>query len=585
MKRLKKCLIFSLLCISLCGCSNANAPGEISVSEANSQGASQSSENLENSGNSISSTSSKSAIATQSTENLSSARESSSEKTNESSAPSDLFAASVKSAEISADNKLINAARPFTVDNENGKLTANIGYDNYVDIKTLQNCFVNIEAENGEYSFGGAVNADGSLDLIGGATLELTDKNGLTRSYAFEVNRTVCDIPIVNLYLADGSDVSTIDRDVYSDMAFYIDSSGAEGFESTDFLSGGIHGRGHSTWQWQKKPYRLKLSEKASLLGFPKNKDYILLANYSDKSLIRNITAYDMGRQLDSFVWTPTQYSVDLFVNGEYRGVYALGEQREIAKAKINLYESATEPDRGYLLETYGADDESLVNGKDFFTVNSGSAVNLTFVDPEGGEMTDEQRKFIIDYFNAADDAIVNGKDYEQYIDTDSFADWIIMQELTCNLDCCYRRSCYFTKDKGGKIKMGPIWDFDLAFGNFSMDPGYDDWFTIGEDNEDAYITVNWCNYLMNDEKFRGKIRERWFEVRGRLVQTCDESVDKNAALLERSQAENYKVWDTMGYKVGYESWQCANLNTYSANTEFIKNFVHTRAAWIDEHI
>ena len=450
-----------------------------------------------------------------------------------------MFAASVKSAEISSDNKLIKAACPFTVDNESGKLTADIGYDNYVDVKTLQNCFVNVEVENGEYAFDGALNNDGSLNLLGGAALEVTDKNGLKRRYSIEVNRAVGDIPIVNLYLTDGSDVSTIDRDVYSDMAFYIDSSGADGFESTEFLSGGIHGRGHSTWQWQKKPYRLKLDEKASLLGFPKNKDYILLANYSDKSLIRNIVAYDMGRQLDSFVWTPTQYSVDLFVNGEYRGVYALGEQREIAKAKINLYESPTEPDRGYLMETYGADDESLVNGKD----------------------------------------------YEPYIDAASFADWIIMQELTCNLDCCYRRSCYFTKDKGGKIKMGPIWDFDLAFGNFSMDPGYNDWFTIGEDNEDAYITVNWCNYLMNDQKFREKLRGRWFEVRDKLVQACDESVDKNAALLARSQAENYKVWDTMGYKVGYESWQCANLSTYSTCTDFIKNFVHTRAAWIDENI
>lgn len=509
---------------------------------------------------------------------------SSSSLTEESSAPSEQFSVSITKAEVSESNRLINGSREFEIDNENHKLTLEVTYDDYIDLKTLQSCVLEIETD-GAYSLTGAVNSDGSVDLTGSVTVTVTDRNGITLDYPIEVNRTVYELPVVNLYLANGADVSTVDRDIYSEMAMYIDCSGASGFESTDLIYGGIHGRGHSTWMWEKKPYRIKLNEKAELLGLPSNKDWILLSNYCDESLIRNIVAYDMGRELDSFVWTPTQYSVDLFVNGEYRGVYALGEQREIAKSKINLTEDPTDPDRGYLIEVGGADGEGLINGIDKFHVKSKSVTNCTFIDPKPADMTDEQRRFIIDYVNAADSAIVNGGNYEEYIDVDSFADWIIIHELTCNLDSCFRRSCYFTKDRGGKLKMGPIWDFDLAFGNFVMDDSYYTWFTIGSDDEDSYIYVNWCNYLMANERFRSRIRERWFEVRDKLLAAAEESIDRNAALVSRSQTENYKLWDTLGKKTGYQSWATANLQTYDEQVEYLRNFIKNRAAWIDAHI
>lgn len=576
--------VCAFLCLALCGCSSTTVPpveGEVSSSAAKSASEEPSSAAASNESISVSSSSTE----TSTPASASSAVPESSEAP-ESSASQESFCGSITKAEVSKKNKLLNSPRPFSVDNKNGKITLDVTYESYVDIKTLQNCIVDVEVENGEYQFGGAVNANGSLDLTQNVTLAVTDKNGLTRDYSVEVNRTVYDLPIVNLYLAGGAGIGSIDRDNYSDMSLYIDGSGASGFESTDFLSGGIHGRGHSTWKWSKKPYRIKLNEKAGLLGLPKNKDWILLANYSDKSLIRNIVAYDMGSELDSFVWTPTQYSVDLFVNGEYRGVYALGEQREIAKNKINLTEDPIDPDRGYLIEIGGADGEGLVNGYDKFYVKSGCADNCTFVDPKPKDMTDEQRKFIIDYVNAADQAIVNGENYEDYIDVESFIDWILIHELTCNLDSCFRRSCYITKDRGGKLKMGPIWDFDLAFGNFSMDnPSYNTWITIGGSSEDSYIKVNWCNYLMENEDFRSRLKARWFEVRGRLLEAAEKSIDKNSAPVYRSQAENYKVWQTLGIKAGYESWACANLYTYDMQIEYLRNFITTRAAWIDANI
>lgn len=486
---------------------------------------------------------------------------------------------------VSARNRFIDSAREFTVDEENLQITLDASYENYVDLRTLQKCFLDIEAPSGECMLEGAVNADGSIDLTKEAHLTVTDPDGERKRFALVVNRTVHDLPIINIRLGNLAPPYTIQRDEYSDMEMYIDCSGSGEFPDTGILSGRIRGRGHSTWEWSKKPYRLKLDEAFPIMGFMENRDWILLSNYADKSLIRNIVAYDMGRELGTFVWTARQYPVDLFINGEYQGVYAIGEHREVAESRIDLDES-DDVDRGYLLEVGGADDEDMEKDYDYFHTNTHSAEYITFADPKADKLSDEQRKFVRDYVNAADEAIVNGGDYEEYIDVDSFVDWVIIQELTCNLDSCFRRSCYITKDKGGKLKMGPIWDFDLAFGNFELDnKAYDTWFTIGTADENAYIYVNWCNYLMKDERFRARLEERWFEVRDTLLETAERSIAENKAKIYASQKENFKRWSNLGYKNGYQSWATANIGTYDGQIEYLRDFLQKRAEWIDENI
>ncbi len=485
---------------------------------------------------------------------------------------------------VSARNRFISGAREFTVDEENLQITLDASYENYVDLRTLEKCFLDIEAPSGECLLEGAVNEDGSIDLTKEAYLTVTDGDGERKRFALTVNRTVHDLPIINIRLGNLAPPYTIQRDEYFDMEMYIDCSGSGEFPDTGVLSGKIRGRGHSSWQWAKKPYRLKLDEAVPIMGSTENRDWILLSNHADKSLIRNIVAYDMGRELGTFVWTARQYPVDLFINGEYQGVYAIGEHREVAESRIALDES-DDVDRGYLLEVGGADGEDMVKDYDYFHTNSRSAEYVTFTDPKADKLTDEQRQFVKDYVNAADKAIVSGGDYEEYIDVDSFVDWVIIQELTCNLDSCFRRSCYITKDKGGKLRMGPIWDFDLAFGNFELDKAYDTWFTIGTDDEDAYIYVNWCNYLMKDEKFRARLEERWFEVRDTLLDAAEKSIAENTAKIYASQAENFRRWNNLGYKSGYQPWATANIGTYDGQIEYLRSFIQNRAKWIDENI
>lgn len=493
--------------------------------------------------------------------------------------------ANIERFSLADSNKYLSSPVEFVIDEEKDRVGLNVTYENYIDIYTLQNAVMDISVTGGSFALNeSCINPDESVNLMKAEYCMVEDKDGVRKKYDVIVKRQVCELPIVNIYLKDGKSVNGIALNQYSSMEMYIDDTGAPEYSGTIAMTGQIKGRGHSTWNWGKKPYRIKLDCSAPILGLPKNRDWILLANHADKSLIRNTVAYEMGKCLNGFDWTPSQIPVDLFVNGEYRGVYSIGEHMEVAKSRVDIDESSEEADTGYLLEVGGYDD-GMEFTVDYFHTDSDNVNFIVFKSPKPDVMTARQREYIINYINKADRAIMSG-DYEEYIDTDSFCDWIIIHELTRNLDSCFRRSCFITKDKGGKLKMGPIWDFDLAFGNFIMDNvDYQHWVTVGADYEDAYITVNWCNYLMNDKNFREKLRSRWFEVRGKLMDTAMSCIDYYSDKVYKSQRENFRVWEIWGTDLGYCSEKSTAANTYELQIRYLKDFLTDRAKWIDENI
>lgn len=496
-------------------------------------------------------------------------------------------AATIEHFAISNKNPYISSPIEYKIDNKNNNVYVNLTFDNYADVYTLSNCIVDVSVNGGSFYFGGSSSvSSGRVDLSKPAEIIVTDNNGLKKKYTIKTERTVYDLPIVNIYLENTASIDSIDRNNYTAMTFSVDTTGDKSFKPTELTSGKIRGRGNSTWKWDKKPYRIKLDKAASVLGLEEDKDWILLANYSDKSLIRNTVAYDMGRCLDGMDWSPVQYPVDLFINGVYRGVYTIGEQMEIADGRVEIDKKSKENDTGFLLEVGGVDDPNMKNGIDYFLLPSDKNKMVAFKDPDGEKLTNGQRKFIIDYVSKADAAIVSGKNYEDYIDVDSFCDWIIIHELTYNMDSCFRRSCYITKDKGGKLKMGPIWDFDIAFGNCNKDnQNYNDWVTVGKNDKNAYVTENWCTHLMADKSFRSRLRSRWFEVKDKLLSTAMKSIDTNSKKIFRSQQENFKVWKIWGKKAGYQSWRNFKYESYELQIKYLKDFISSRAEWIDKNI
>jgi hypothetical protein len=418
-----------------------------------------------------------------------------------------------------------------------------------------------------------------SLDLTAETHFQTaTDEAGGTRVYKIVTQRITYNLPVVYINIDNGAEVTS--KDYYLNGSITIDASNAAGdFPSLETTRIQIRGRGHFTWKFAKKPYKVRFASKTSVLGMNASKNWVLLANYLDRSLIQNHVALEMGKVMTNIPYHSNQYPVDVFVNGSYRGVYTLGEQLEAKKERIDLEESYTQVDTDYLLEVGGTDDGD-INGVDYF--HAGTMRFVAVKHPDTAQMTSAQMTFIKNYVLAADNAVKNLSNYEDYIDVDSFIDWIIIHELTYNLDCCFRRSCYLIKEAGGKLKMGPIWDFDLAFGNFYRYQA-GDWATIGESG--GYVGITWMNYLRNDPAFMARMKARWNEVKGELLQRGLDSIDTMAALAAPSAEMNFKVWNILGKPLSSQPSYHTQYDTYEKMTGRLRSWLQSRYDWMDKQL
>ena len=343
-----------------------------------------------------------------------------------------------------------------------------------------------------------------------------------------------------------------------------------------------IRGRGNSSWELPKKPYRLKFDKKISLFGLPSSKNWVLLASYNDKSLIRDNVASAMGAVLTNMPYAPQTAVVDIYLNGEYLGVYILSENIEIRTGRLEL-STSKKADTGFIIEI-GAANSTHVQNVDY--IQTGYIKSALIKTPEIEIRTDKQMAFIADYMKKADEAVVSLKNYENYIDVSSFIDWFILHELTYNLDSSLSRNCYMVKNRGGKLQMGPPWNFTLAFGNMTHDNSkYNTWATIGSDSENSYVKTNWMNFLMNDVKFKSQLKERWFAVNDNLLNTAIKEIDECNKYTIPSAKENFKKWDILDKRAGLESTECFNIKTYEGQVEYLKTFLRDRKAWMDSNI
>ena len=239
--------------------------------------------------------------------------------------------------------------------------------------------------------------------------------------------------------------------------------------------------RGSSSQSFPKKQYRLELQNEdgsnrnVSLLGMPKENDWILYAPYSDKSLIRNILAYKLAR--DMGYYAPRTKLCELILNGEYMGVYVLMEKIKRDKNRVNI--NSLNPDElegedltgGYIIKI----DRSQGDKSWFSPIrpipNGQQQTEFVYEYPKSEDIVPEQEIYIREYITDFEQAL-NSPDfrdpnlgYKPYINVESFVDFLLLNEVTRNVDA-YRLSTYMYKDKNGPLTMGPIWDFNLAFGN-----------------------------------------------------------------------------------------------------------------------
>ena len=340
----------------------------------------------------------------------------------------------------------------------------------------------------------------------------------------------------------------------------------------------GIRGRGNSTWSFPKKPWKVKLKEKASLLGMPADKEWALLANYADRTLVRNIVAMKLS-EICGFSWTPRMHSVEVYLNGKYQGVYTLCEHKKVSSDRVDIDvvgEDVTGGDAitgGYYLEIEEQQDETTC----WWT---SMGVPMMFSDPE--EPNSEQLAYVKSLFESFEQALW-AKDYSQtsgypkYIDVDSFVDYYIVQELTKNIDGNLRKSSFITKERGKKMEMYHLWDFDLTLGNC----GYF-WGNVGNGPENFWIKLDkWYPHLFADPAFVDKVQKRWNELKPEFDK-IPEFIDEQTFYLAKAQERNFKVWSI------WESvdWvYFPSLGSYEKEVDYLKEFYTKRLEWLDTEL
>ncbi|GAB6011302.1 CotH kinase family protein [Viscerimonas tarda] len=385
---------------------------------------------------------------------------------------------------------------------------------------------------------------------------------------------------IPTLYITTDNGKAVTSKDVYQSGKITIKSSTASD-EITNVVTE-IRGRGNSTWNMAKKTYRLKLDKKTSLFGLPaKEKNWVLLANYADKTLMRNAVAFKISKVL-GLEFTPSVQFVDLILNNEYQGNYMLTDQVEVADKRVAVEKldtlNTTLPliSGGYLLEIDGFAASEPV----WFSSPRGLKVTIKY--PKDDEINSQQRTYITNYIRDFENKLFSSsyKDpasgYRALVDTTSLVNWYIACELTGNSDSFWSTYIY-KKREDPKIYFGPLWDYDIAFNNDSR---------LGDATQKlmrsyAHAPRTWIEQMWKDEWFQKAVERQWLKlIDDGLYDTLISYIDETSTLLQASQQLNFQKWKILNTTVYREIFV---FPTYKGGVDYLKKYIQERIAFLSK--
>jgi hypothetical protein len=335
-----------------------------------------------------------------------------------------------------------------------------------------------------------------------------------------------------------------------------------------------------------KKPYKMKFDSKVSIFGLGEDKEWVILANYADKTLLRNVVAMKLS-EIVGMPWTPAMLPVEVYMNGSYLGCYTFSEHKKVSKHRVDL-------------DIVGEGDNSgdAVTGDYYFEIEQQMDettcfyspvchLPMMFSDPE--EPTSEQLEYVKNYFREAETQLVNKNfdpetGWQKYIDIESFAKAFIVNELAKNIDGNMRKSSFIAKKQGGKLYMPHLWDYDIALGNSQ---NHKNEFPIADSSPEGWFiktcsldgTVNWYTLLSQDPAFCAKVKEIWNKNYSTL-HSLPNFIDRQALLISEAQVRNFRKWDILN---DTSIWpNNPTKGDYYKHVDFLKNFIERRMAWLD---
>jgi|SRR5690554_20981 len=400
-------------------------------------------------------------------------------------------------------------------------------------------------------------------------TYVLKSEKGVVKSYEVTV-KVFTGIPIVWIETENRQAITSKEEYVKGTVTISKTFPFTEGFEGTMR----IKGRGNATWtSYPKKPYRIKLDTKSELLGMPSNKDWVLLAEYCDKSLLRTTYAFELSKLME-MSWSPRGYHVEVFLNGSYNGTYFLGEHVKVATDRVDI------TDEGYMIEN----DNYWSKEPIWFTTNRG--LNFTFKHPDTDDLVkgDDNYNFILNYMNQFESVLYssNFKDplngYRKYIDAKSFAKWYIVQETLGNAE---PNPYYVLNSRTDKLEMYPAWDFEWSLGLAYRENN--NWILPPATSPVAhfYHRTLYFKRLFEDPYFVDLVKKEWVKAKANLP-VLEEIIEKKAENIKYAQTKNFSRWSILGKFI---SVGLVKFDTWEEEVNYEKEFLDARVEWMDNEI
>lgn len=378
------------------------------------------------------------------------------------------------------------------------------------------------------------------------------------------VMRIEVDIPIEH-----------VTKETYRNAAVHVDSV-VNGELHTVFENNQveIRGRGNSTWGMPKKPYRLKFADDVSILGMPAARNYVLLAEYADKSLLRNTIAYKFSGMLENIEHAASTRVVEVYFNGAYHGVYTLTEHMEVHENKLFIGSNPGHHNTGYFMELdQRFDQHGKEVGVDGIRV---AGIPYVFKEPTPhDDLTSRQVEFMDNYIRVMENTLIHKDGYEYYMDVDNFIDYFIVQELFKNVDVGWG-SVFFYKRPNEVLRMGPIWDFDLAMGNANyIDYGPENWYGMRNHKN------RWFQLMMGIPDIRDRFKARYIELYSHEIPLLLEAVGQLGNAMIPLAERNFTRWDRLGHYDWPNPHEMVEATTYQEQVDYLYHYIKARADWM----
>jgi hypothetical protein len=370
----------------------------------------------------------------------------------------------------------------------------------------------------------------------------------------------------------------------------------------------GIEYRGHYSQSLPQQPYSFETLDgegkevNVSLLGLPEENDWILLANYNDKTFSRNPIAFELFNQMGHYA--SRTMLCEVILNNEYQGIYTFAEKIKRDKNRVKIREIDTDDNAGdsltggYIFKidySEGNDSWESSYSPDGFYKGS---VNFIYTYPGPDEITTKQRNYLKNHVDEFEDALFGNNyknaetGYRAHIDVNSFIDYFIVSEVTRNVDA-YKKSCHYYKQvdsKGGLIYAGPVWDFDWSMKNFNeciySNINGSGWAYEIFDCNPKPVPPAWMVRLISDPYFANRVHDRYFSLRNTILSDAYISnyIDSIEILVNEAQIRHYKRWPILGKNVG--TIEIDKIpTTFHGEMVKLTNWLSTRLGWLDDNM